>query len=227
MAIYLIPGLGFDERMFDYLNLPEHQLRYLNWQEPQARESLGNYARRMADNITADDENPILIGHSFGGILSQEIAHLRPIRKVILLSSLRDPSENPWHFRILAPLGMVKWIKGSMVEQTIGLWGKAYGYETAAEQDLVVKMVTGYSNHYLQWALGQLSRWSMSKAPDCPVCQIHGTSDRTFPFSKLKAPDHVVKDGGHFMAYNRAETINALIRQELDNFTTPSTAPRH
>ena len=95
MKIYLIPGLGFDHRIFSKLNLEEQNIQYFNWIEPLEHESIRKYAERLAEDIVDDGERTLLIGHSLGGILSQEIACFKQVGQIVLISSIKSRKELP------------------------------------------------------------------------------------------------------------------------------------
>ncbi|MCW8850061.1 MAG: hypothetical protein OQJ81_08815, partial [Melioribacteraceae bacterium] len=79
--VYLMPGLGFDERIFYNLQFENAVPHYLKWEEPQINESLANYVKRISEQI--NNTKPfILIGHSFGGIIVQEISKIITTEKV-------------------------------------------------------------------------------------------------------------------------------------------------
>ncbi|HNC31654.1 MAG TPA: alpha/beta hydrolase, partial [Cyclobacteriaceae bacterium] len=85
--VYLIPGLGADRRVFQYLNLAEHSISHISWIEPLPNESIEQYAGRLTEQIKSPD--PILVGVSFGGMIAVEIAKQIKTNKIILISSAR------------------------------------------------------------------------------------------------------------------------------------------
>ncbi len=216
MQLYLIPGLGFDQRIFDNLSFLNHQVHYLNWLEPHKRETLSDYALRMGDTIDQSSGQKVLIGHSFGGVLCQEIAKTKKVDKIILLSSIKSREENPLHFRAL-PYWLIKLIfTKQLTFASFPLWAKTHGYNTPELKELFHSMIDGYSNHYLQWALNQLANWQSSgKAISYPLIHIHGTADKTFPFKLIKGAHHIIDDGSHIMLFKKADMIQAIIDQEL------------
>ncbi len=78
-SVYCICGLGSDERIFSKLNWFGADVYYVHWLLPEPGETLANYALRMSEQIRGD--NITLIGVSFGGIMSIEIAKLIKIDK--------------------------------------------------------------------------------------------------------------------------------------------------
>jgi len=216
LNIYIIPGLGFDDRMFSKLNLSNYNPTFLNWIEPLDNENLQQYAHRFSESID-DSQKTILIGHSLGGIISQEIATFKKIDLVILLSSIRSRDENPFFFKIIQPLYLQKLFTKEITIKTFPLWAKMHDYESEEEQTLFKSMVNGYSNKYLQWALKELSKWQTPQLlPDTKVVQIVGKNDKTFPIKKIKTPDVVIKDGGHFMTYKQPDLISKYIVKEIE-----------
>src|SRR4051812_3172924 len=93
--IYLISGMGADERLFHKLRFPENYVvHHLPWLDPvSANESIEAYAARLIALIR--HENPIMMGVSFGGMMSIEIARQIPVKKVVLVSSIKHHGEKP------------------------------------------------------------------------------------------------------------------------------------
>lgn len=217
MHLYLIPGLGFDHRIFRKLDLQDYERTYLDWIEPLRGESFPAYAGRLADRV--DHGQPgkkVLIGHSMGGMVSQEIARIKHIDQVILLSSIRSRHELPLHFKVVRPLGLHRLFTKKGTVRTLPWWAKRHDYERPEDRELFVDMVSLQSNRYLQWALKALSRWQTPELPaHTRVHQIHGRRDRTFPCRRIQQADHVLSGAGHFMVYKHPEKISRLIREFL------------
>jgi len=74
--VYFISGLGADERVFQFLDLSEIEHRFIKWNVPQKNESLPSYCKRLTEQINVQQE-VILIGISFGGMIAQEITKVR------------------------------------------------------------------------------------------------------------------------------------------------------
>ena len=52
--IYLISGLGADERVFKNLNLGNFEPHFIKWNEPFKNENLPNYAKRLMSQIMTE-----------------------------------------------------------------------------------------------------------------------------------------------------------------------------
>ena len=215
MTVIYIPGLGFDQRTFRNLKLDAVKPMYLDWIEPLDRESLDAYAARIARDIPRE-EPVILVGHSFGGVVSQHIAAQRNIALVVLISSIRSRRELPFWFRWIRPLRLHHLVRKTLILWSFPLWARMQDYENPEEQNLFRDMVSRRSDTYLKWAVEHLSDW---KPPELPpstrVFQIHGTADRMLPYRFIRKPDLTLQKGGHFIVYRRAGEVADAIMQAL------------
>jgi len=215
-VLYLIPGLGFDSQIFGKLQLDGYEINYIEWIKPlDEKESIEVYALRMAGAIKKTDKPIVLIGHSFGGVIAQEIAQHKKIEKIILISSIKSKSENRPSFKAIAPFNLQRFFTKRLTLSTFNFWGKYYGYETKEDQDLFRSMVDKNSDEYLQWALMQLSKWNGIPKSKTPIFHIHGDKDKTLPFKLIKDPVEIVEDAGHIMVYKKPKLISQLILEEL------------
>jgi pimeloyl-ACP methyl ester carboxylesterase len=218
MKIYLIPGLGYDYRIFEKMDLDEFETEYIDWIEPEYGENLHCYSKRLFSGIETDKEKIILIGHSLGGIVAQEIATVKNIDKIILISSIKSRKELPFHFRIIKPFFIYKLFTKTLILKTFKIWAKSHGFETRKEKELFKSMISGQSNKYLNWALKELSSWKTSKISfKTQIFQIHGNKDKTFPIVLINEPDFTVENGGHFMVYKQSQKISKILVNEIKN----------
>jgi len=99
--LFLLPGVGADERLFDEQRSCAADLHVIEWIAPVAPdEPLIDYAQRLA--ATIDTSRPFVIGGaSFGGMVALEVArHVQP-DAVMLIGSCRSPSLLPSSYRFL------------------------------------------------------------------------------------------------------------------------------
>lgn len=214
MKVILIPGLGYDHRIFSKLHLSTLKIEALNWIEPKKNENIHHYALRLYEQIDHSTEDIILIGQSLGGIMAQEIASSRPVKMIIIISSITSRKQLPFHFKIIKPLRIYKLFTKELSINSIKYWGKAHGFVNAEEIALFKSMLHKQTNTYLQWALRALSIWKEPEvlAPT-KVLQIHGTNDQTFPIRLLKKVDKIVDGGSHIMVYKKPDQISEIINE--------------
>lgn len=214
MKIYLIPGLGYDCRIFERLDLGALATQCIPWIEPREGESIQEYAQRLFAGV--GEEEVVLIGHSFGAVVAQEFAMLQRVDKIILLSSIQSSEELPFSFKMINALGLHRMFTKEWSIRTVKYWGKNHGFASAADQELFKSMVGQHSNHYLQWALQALSSWQSPQIPPpTQLVQIHGTADKTFPISKIKQADVTIEGGSHIMVYLQAPRISKLLIEAI------------
>lgn len=211
---YFIPGLGFNQDVIESILAQGLDIETINWIEPLINESIISYAFRMSDLI--DNNQPItLIGHSFGGIIAQEISQIMDLDQIILISTCKSRAENSLSLKSLSPLKINKIIKKDLILKTFPLWSRNYGYETEDEMDLFKSMIKKCTDTYLSWALKSISIWQRNYDIDIPIIHIHGNKDRTFPIKNIKNVTHIIEGGNHFMIYKKAKEIAEILKTYL------------
>lgn len=211
-TIYCISGLGADERIFSKLIIKGYRLQHIPWLPPVANESIEAYAARMATYI--QEENAVLIGVSFGGMMAIEIAKQRSLRKVIIISSIKSVAELPaWMkaagrmrlnkmFPLVRPLSLVE-----------GMANKRLGAFTQEEKEIARAYRKTANEAYVKWAVDKIVNWKNTWQPPA-LLHIHGDADKIFPFHKIKEPV-LINGGTHFMVFNRADEISQKILDHL------------
>ena len=94
-------------------------------------------------------------------------------------------------------------------------WASNHGMDTAELKELFRRMLRKRSNRLLRWSLNQLGKWSMIKTSSTPVFQIHGTRDKTLPFSKVLSPNETILNGDHLMVYKKGPQLSEIIVKQL------------
>lgn len=215
MRIILIPGLGYDDRIFHNLDLAGFEIEYLNWIEPLKNEHIHEYSQRLFATAKPSSQKTILIGHSLGGVVSQEIASVNQIEKIILISSITSRKELPFTFKIVKPLRLDLFFTKGICTKSIKFWGKSHGFN-AETTELFKSMIGKQTNSYLQWAFRALSSWAAPKIPTTTkIIRIHGTNDKTLPYKLISKPDLIIKKGSHICVINEADKISEFIKNTL------------
>ena len=209
--IYCISGFGADERIFKYLDFGDNVVHHLPWFNPEKNDSIESYAARMAEGIHQDE--PILLGLSFGGMMAGEIAKQKKVQKLILISTIKTKAEKPFYFKAAAALRLNEWIPLKPYSFLEPLENYNLGAITEEEKLLVREYRQRLDNNYSDWAIDRILHWGNERDPENFI-HIHGTNDHIFPV-KYVNPTHRIKGGGHFMLMNKAEEINAILKQNL------------
>jgi len=215
VKLILIPGLGYDHRIFEKLSLDELDVEYLDWIEPEKNERIKDYANRLFLSCQLMDNNLTIVGHSFGGIIAQEIAAIHKIKKVILLSSIVSRREFPIWLKICKALSLHKLPIRKLSSFSVKIWGQYHGFDTAERIILFKSMVNKYSDHYFYWAVKELSEWKgVTFSGSTEIFQIHGTKDLTFPIKRIQNPNYIVENGNHVFMLDQPDISNRIIKNE-------------
>lgn len=209
--IYCLSGLGADGNAFSGLRLSRHRLKYLPYPEPLPKESLSAYAGRMFACIP--EQQPILLGLSFGGMVAIEMARRFPVRLVILISAVKTAEELPAWMRWSGRLRLHRILPLRSNRFTEKGDDRRMGIRTPEEKELVESYRRNADPKLMSWAIDQVLRWNNDRLPP-KVFHIHGSEDRMFPLRNLQAT-HVIEGGTHIMILNRAGEISACLEEIL------------
>lgn len=206
IPVYLMPGLAASTAIFERIVLPEDvfEIHLLEWEIPLEKESLTDYAKRIADKIT--HPNPVLIGVSFGGILVQEMAKHIDARKVIIISSVKSNLEFPRRLKIAKSTKAYKLIPMSLILNIESLAKFSFGEKVNQRLKLYERFLSVRDIGYLNWAVEQVILWDRTVV-DKNVIHIHGDMDDVFPIKYIKNCI-VVKGGTHLMILNKYKWMN-------------------
>lgn len=210
-TIYIISGLGADKRMFQNFSFEGFNVIHIDWILPLEKETLQNYALRISENLT--DENAILIGLSFGGMLAVEISKIKKFKKIFLLSSAKTKFEIPFYYRFLGKLNLLKFIPNSFLKSVNFLTYFVFGAKTNSEKYLLKDIIKNTDKNFLKWALHQIINWENNDF-DENIIHIHGNKDLILPHKYLKY-NYLIEDGTHFMTLNKAEKVEQIILEIL------------
>ncbi len=211
--IYCISGLGADERAFAKLHIKGYELVHLSWMLPLQRETIEQYAKRMSEHI--EDDNPILMGLSFGGIMSIEIAKHVSAEKVILISSVKSSNEVPGWMKIVGKLRLNRLMPLRQYKILEPLQNYNLGATTLEEKEMAKYFRQNVSQKYLDWAIDKVLNWKNNWQPSS-LYHIHGNADRLFPIKNIKT-DFVINKAGHLMIMNRSKEVNQYLNTILAN----------
>ena len=211
--IYCLSGLGADDRIFANLKIDDAQLVHLPWPAYDEHDELPCYAQKMSALIK--DENPILLGVSFGGLLAVEIAKMRTVQQVIIVSSAKTREEIPHFGKFMKFLVMRQVVPASFYTWPNRFVLKLFGAQTDTEKDMLKGVFTSSDGHLVRWAMKAIQLWQNESFPQ-PIVHIHGDTDKIITPEYIH-PNYWIKGGSHIMIYNRAEEISAIINKELSN----------
>lgn len=211
-TVYLIPGVGANDKIFQNLEFPGCEIVHIKWPKHKKGENIQQYVKKLLPQIRKDTQ-PILVGLSFGGIVAIELSKLIEAHKIILISSIKTHHERPLKLMFLNSLKFHRLLPGKLVVQFRFWLNWLLGKLSEKDWELVEQMIQEANIEFNEWAVDQVIHWHHDEeVPN--LVHIHGTRDRIFPSFYVKKAIWI-KGGSHFMIVNRAEEINKIIKREL------------
>ena len=206
IPVYFMPGLAASTSIFERIVLPEDQFEIvlLEWIIPIPNESISDYVIRLSKFIQHD--NPVLIGVSFGGVIVQEMAKVIPVRKTIIISSVKSNKEFPRRLKIAKSTKVYKLLPTGLVQNVEAISKFAYGDTVKQRLKLYDRYLCVRDKCYLDWAIETIIHWDRAE-PDPAIIHIHGDADDVFPIKYIKN-SIVVKGGTHIMILNKFRWLN-------------------
>ena len=214
--IYIFSGLGADKRVFKRIQFNDFEPVFIDWISPEKNESLENYSKRISSQI--ENENPIILGISFGGIIAIEISKQIKTKKLILLATAKTRSELSKFYIIVGKLGMLNIIPTRLFKSTNFLTHYFFGTKTTEDRATLKEIIDDTDPYFLKWALHKILNWTNTDVPRNFI-HIHGTNDKIIPLKKSMNAIRII-NGGHFMTLNKFKELNKVINEELDKLKT-------
>lgn len=207
--VYFIAGLGADSRAFSFLDLSFCNPQFIEWVTPEPNETLPSYAEKLFSCIK--DEEAIIVGLSFGGMLATEIAKKHPDTKVIIVSSSKTHLEIPNYLRFWRHFPIYKFHSEKIKNSAGGFVLSILGAKGIEQKKLQLKIMKDSDAAFTRWAMDAIVNWKNTIIPE-NVIHIHGTADKLLPCRYVKA-DYTIKGGEHVMLMDRAEELSQLLKQ--------------
>ena len=217
MKVYILSGLGADERVFHKINFYGLKPLFINYIPVSPKESIENYAMLLSKQISGPD--PVLIGLSFGGIMAIEIAKLIEVEKVIIISSIKTKYEMPKYFRFAGLLKLHRLLSKHLLKQVNFITAWFFGVSNHKDKQLLQDILSETDNMFLKWSIDKIIMWE-NKVINSDIIHIHGTKDRILPIRYVNA-NYKIKGGGHLMILNNSSQISEILEQLLEIKSKP------
>lgn len=206
IPVYFMPGLAASSSIFERITLPidVFEIILLEWEIPEAHESLSEYAERISKKVL--HINPVLIGVSFGGILVQEMAKFLDVKKLIIISSVKTNLEFPTAFKVAKTTKAYKLLPTNLISNIENLAKFSFGDKVKQRLELYKKFLSVRDKKYLDWAIEKIILWDRTET-DKNVTHIHGDADEVFPIKNIEKCI-VVKGATHIMILSKFKWFN-------------------
>ncbi|MCB9262000.1 MAG: alpha/beta hydrolase [Flavobacteriales bacterium] len=213
--IYILSGLGADHRAFQRIDFKEFNHTFIQWVAPNRDETLSQYAQRIAKQLT--EENPIIIGLSFGGMVAVEIAKPIPTAQLILISSAKTKHEIPKFYRLLGKLKLHKLLPVTLLKKSNPMTNWFFGVKTIHDKQILADILYDTNPIFLKWAMNAVMIWQNEIIPP-NVVHIHGSHDKILPIRCVNATE-IIPGGGHLMVLSNHKNLNKVNTSMLNLFS--------
>lgn len=210
--LYIISGLGADERVFQKLDFSRYKVTFIHWIPPQDNEVIEHYATRLLEQIKTT--KPILLGLSFGGIMAVEIAKQIETEKVILIASAKTKSEIPFYLRFIGSLGIHNIIPARLLKSSNILTHWFFGITSEKDNEVFSQILKDTDPIFLKWAIDKIVSWS-NRTLLRNVYHIHGERDRILPKFFVNC-DVTIKNNGHLLPLTEPDVVTGVLRELLE-----------
>ncbi len=213
MNVYLIPGLGTDNRVFNNLTFDSHYtVHHVELVLPKEKSSMADYARQLSVQI--DTSSPfILIGTSLGGMLATEMADFLNPEKIIIIASAKTAKELPYRYRVQEKLPLKKVVTGNMIKSGTLFLQPIVEPKRNNEKETFIAMLGDKDPEFMKHAVHMIINWDRTAHSD-KIIHIHGNKDKTIPIRNVRY-DYLIKGGSHVMTLAQAEEVNKVLKEVL------------
>lgn len=213
IRLYLLPGLGADPRIYNNLDCgPEIDIIALDWIPVGNAKNLADYAAALHTHYAL--EPPYLLGGvSLGGMIAQEWARLSAPVALVLISTVVSRSEMASLIRMAGDIGMGPILRKPLL-RAAGIIGDRFTSKTSEGRALFLEMLDKSDADFMHFGAQAVTEWQPPEI-EVPAVRVHGTDDKVFP-SADPGSYTPIKDGTHFMIFDRGPEIGAAIRKGLE-----------
>jgi len=213
-VVYLFPGQGSDARLFKHLDLPPgYDTVNMVYPIPEKRESLHSFALRFIKEI--DQSSPyILLGVSLGGMICTELSDTISPLKTILISSAKGIHELPDRYTFAQNVHINRIIPKRITKASARLLQGIVEPDRKYDKETFKDMLKIKDPLYIQRTVDMIINWdriSYSRQ----IIHIHGNKDHTIPIKNVQY-DYLVEEGSHMMMITRADEINRIIAEIIN-----------
>ncbi len=209
-SLLLLPGMGADARMFRPQQQAFPELQVAKWIPPEPRETLAHYAERLAERVILSPD-AYLGGASFGGVVALEMAALLPVKKCILIGSLRSPAGLRWIYPKLRHLSGLSAFGPRSAQASLWMAGALCGPAFRG----ILRQLAAADGRFLSWASRALLEWTPSASvANVSISQIHGQRDWLLP-ARFSQADLIVPGAGHLLSLTHGREVNQFIETQV------------
>ncbi|MGJ3236271.1 alpha/beta fold hydrolase [Marivirga sp.] len=213
-TLYLFPGQGSDERLFDSLTFEAtFKIVHIKYPIPEKGITMSEYAKIISNQIDTT-ENYSFIGVSLGGMIISELTEFLNPQQSIIISSAKSRHELPFRYRFQSIIPIYKIIPPKLMLGGAKFLQPIVEPDRNTNKDTFKNMLSAKDPIYMKRTVSMIINWERENPQD-NLIHIHGTKDHTIPIRNVEA-NHIIKNGSHMMTLTQPAPINEIISGYLN-----------
>jgi hypothetical protein len=213
-TIYLFPGQGSDERLFDSLTFKPHSdIVDIKYPIPAKGTSLSEYAKIISHQIDTARQY-IFIGVSLGGMIISELNDFLTPQEAIIISSAKSRVELPFRYRFQKIIPIYKIVPPKLMLAGAKLLQPLVEPDRNTNKATFKSMLSSKNPLYMKRTVEMIIKWDR-QIEQHNMVHIHGTKDRTIPIRNVN-PTHIIVEGSHMMTLTMPSPINKILSEYLN-----------
>ncbi len=212
MKVYFLNGLGVDSRVFREIDLPEHELVFLEWIPLSNGETMRSYAQKFLAYYEIEQDS-VLVGLSFGGMLAHEIATLQCHKGIVLISSSLGKQDFPWYLKLFLSTRLFFLLPDKTILRSNAFSRWLFGVHAQEDIVLLNDLFGSMDPQQVRRMIQCIQTWRPESVAT-QTYRIHGTQDHL-----LKIPENVeypIAEAGHFAVFTHATVVSASLKSCLN-----------
>jgi len=208
---YFISGLGADETAFQKLADFGTTKIMVKWLKNLPDETLRSYAERLIKKYQIQQED-IIVGLSFGGLIAQQIAEILNSKFVILVSSFRTKDD----LKLLINKGLnlklhrlIPDFKPPIIDEIIASYLNS---GSRLSKPVLKQMIEKTDVQLMKWSIEKIYQQEQPLSEAVMKYNLIGGKDKIVKTWRNEST-YVIDSGSHFMVYDNAEEVSAVIKQ--------------
>jgi pimeloyl-ACP methyl ester carboxylesterase len=207
--VYLFPGQGSDERIFEKIKLDSNfKICYIIYPLPKKRTTMAEYAHLISEQIDTTKKY-IFIGVSLGGMICTELADFMKPEKIIIISSAKCKKELPLRYRFQKTIPLNKIIPKKLIKKGAQILQPIVEPDRNKRKEIFKSMLQNKSPEFYKRTVDLIINWDRKTYSNI-IVHIHGTNDHTIPIRNVKF-DYEINGGSHMMTLTRGDEISSLL----------------
>ncbi|MDA8692976.1 hypothetical protein N9L92_02860 [Saprospiraceae bacterium] len=208
--VIFISGLGANEMAFSNIGELSYKKVMVKWIPVTQEDTLLSYTERLI-SIYSISNNDILVGLSFGGLISQKISALLGNKLLILVSSFRSKEDLKLLFRLPLTLGIHKLMPTFKIPIIDSIVARVLNGGNKDSIPVLNKMLQSTDYKLMKWSLDSIDKAESVDLSETVVYLLIG--DKDLIVKTWKADNRtILKGGSHFAVYDQGVYMTELIK---------------